>query len=161
MALQRCLKVVDGDAGGNAAGKALKLAFATTDMKHVDQHFGSARAFAIYGVGTEHAKLLEAAQFDRVEQDGHEDKLAAKIAMLKGCVAVYSQAVGSSAVRQLQAQDIQPVKVAPGAVIADLIGSVQDMLRADAPAWLAKARGRGRKADASRFDAMEMEGWEE
>ncbi len=157
MGLQRCLKVVDG--GG--VDEALKIAFATTDMKHVDQHFGSARAFAIYAVSTKDAGLLEAAQFEAVEQDGREDKLAAKIAMLEGCVAVYSRAVGSSAVRQLRARDIQPVKVAAGAVIADLIGAVQDMLRADAPAWLAKAVARGRGPDAGRFDAMETEGWEE
>ncbi len=157
MALLRCLKVVDE----TGVDETLKIAFATTDMKHVDQHLGSARTFAIYAVDTEHAVLLEAAQFDAAEQDGNEDKLVAKIAMLQGCVAVYCKAVGSSAIRQLLMRDILPVKAADRAVIADLIKSVQDMLRGGAPAWPAKAADRGRRADAGRFDAMETEGWKE
>ena len=42
---------------------ALKIAFATTDMETVNQHFGSAKSFAIYAVDMEDAQLLEAAQF--------------------------------------------------------------------------------------------------
>lgn len=155
MALRRCLKVVDGD-GDNAGDRALKLAFATTDMKHVNQHFGSARTFAIHAVSAKHAGLLEAAQFEAAEQDGNEDKLVAKIAMLEGCAAVYCKAVGSSAVRQLLARGILPVKVVAGAVIADLIETVQDTLRTGAPVI-----ARRRRADAGRFEAMEREGWEE
>jgi len=143
------------------ADSRLKLAFATTDMKHVDQHFGSARVFAIYAVDIEHAKLFEAVQFDRVEQDSDEDKLVARIAMLEGCSAVYCQAVGSSAIRQLLAHGVQPVKVITGVVIVDLIESVQDMLRAGTSAWLARAVARRQEPDTSRFDAMEAEGWEE
>ena len=152
MALRRCLKVVDG----TGVDEALKIAFATTDMKHVDQHFGSARTFAIYAVDTEHAVLLEAAQFDTAEQDGNEDKLAAKIAMLEGCVAVYCKAVGSSAIRQLLVRDIMPVKAVDRAVITDLIGAVQEVLGGGAPVF-----ARRRRADKGRFDTMETEGWEE
>lgn len=161
MSLQRCLKVVSGDSGRKPVNKVLKLAFATTDMKHVDQHFGSAQVFVIYAVELEHASLIEVARFDKVEQDSYEDKLVSKIAMLEGCIAVYCQAVGSSAVRQLRTQDIHPIKVAAGAVIADLIESVQDMLRAGPPAWLAKAVARQQGQSSGRFDAMEAEGWDE
>jgi nitrogen fixation protein NifX len=93
--------------------------------------------------------------------DGNEDKLAAKIDVLAGCVAVYSQAVGASAISQLKARGIQPVKVSPGAEIADLIGSLQDQLREGPSHWLAKAIAGTMPADRSRFDAMEAEGWEE
>ncbi len=161
MSLQRCLKVVNGGPGGDTGDKVLKLAFASTDMKHVDQHFGSARVFAIYAVGVEHARLFEAVQFDSVEQDGDEDKLVARIAMLEGCAAVYCQAVGSSAIRQLLAHGVQPVKVTAGADIAALTESVQDLLRSGAPAWLAKAVTRRPGQSSGRFDAMEAEGWEE
>jgi len=161
MGLQRYLKVVNGDTGGDSIDKVLKLAFASTDMKHVDQHFGSARAFAIYAVGMGHARLFEAVQFDRVEQDSDEDKLVARIAMLEGCAAVYCQAVGSSAIRQLLAHGVQPVKVAAGADITALTESVQDMLRTGALAWPAKAATRRQEQGSGRFDAMEAEGWEE
>ncbi|NOY15619.1 MAG: nitrogen fixation protein NifX [Gammaproteobacteria bacterium] len=161
MGLQRCLRMVNSDTSTNTGNKALKLAFATTDMKHVNQHFGSARVFAIYAVDIEHASFLEAAQFDRVEQDGHEDKLVAKIAMLEGCAAVYCQAVGSSAIRQLLAHSIQPVKVVSGTAIADLIESVQGMLLTGASTWLTKATAHQQESQSKRFDAMEAEGWEE
>jgi nitrogen fixation protein NifX len=93
---------------------------------------------------------------------GHnEDKLAAKIAVLEECIAVYSQAVGASAINQLKAKGIQPVKVSPGAVISDLLESLQDELRQGSGSWLAKAIVSSQPADPSRFDAMEAEGWEE
>jgi nitrogen fixation protein NifX len=140
---------------------ALKVAFATTDMKHVDQHFGAARSFAVYAVDAEQARFVEANEFGQLDMDGNEDKLATKIEALDGCIAVYSQAVGASAIGQLKAHGIQPVKVSPGAVISDLIGSLQDELRQGPSRWLAKAIADTRPADASRFDAMEADGWEE
>ena len=88
---------------------ALKIAFATTDMETVNQHFGSAKSFAIYAVNMDDAQLLEAAQFGELSQDGNEDKLSVKLDLLSGCAAVYCQAVGGSAINQLIAKGIQPV----------------------------------------------------
>lgn len=140
---------------------ALKVAFATTDMKHVDQHFGAAKAFAIYAVDPGNACFVEASEFGVLDMDGNEDKLGVKIDALSGCVAVYSQAVGASAINQLKAQGIQPVKVSPGAEISDLVESLQQELRDGPSHWLAKAIANAGPADPSRFDAMEAEGWDE
>ena len=76
---------------------ALKVAFATTDMETVNQHFGSAKSFALYAVDMENSELLEVAQFGELSQDGNEDKLSVKIELLSGCAAVYCQAIGGSA----------------------------------------------------------------
>jgi nitrogen fixation protein NifX len=191
---------------------ALKVAFATSDMKHVDQHFGAAHAFAIYAVDQEQVCFVEASEFGRLDMDrsegrrrgpiedgdppaggetgpngsklgasvshrrshprdagpllnvsGHyEDKLAAKIAVLEDCIAVYSQAVGASAINQLKAKGVQPVKVSPGSEISDLLESLQDELRKGPSSWLVKAMiASTTPADPSRFDEMEAEGWEE
>ena len=35
---------------------AIKVAFATTDMVHVNQHFGSAKSFAVYAVDPENSR---------------------------------------------------------------------------------------------------------
>lgn len=160
MALERCLKVVCSNTDTPVVRKALKLAFATTDMKHVNQHFGSARSFAIHTVDVEHAGLLKVVQFDGGEQDGHENKLTDRITMLEGCAVVYCEAVGSSAIRRLLACGIQPLKVATGSAVADLIASVQVMLHSGAPTWLTRAMHRP-EAAANRFDTMETEGWNE
>ena len=42
---------------------ALKIAFATSDMVSVNQHFGSAKSFAVYAVNIDESELMEAAQF--------------------------------------------------------------------------------------------------
>lgn len=140
---------------------ALKVAFATSDMKHVDQHFGAAQSFAIYALDMDHVCLLEVNEFGQLSMDGNEDKLAAKIAVLEGCIAVYSQACGASAINQLKASHIQPVKVSPDAVINELLESLQEELRQGPGSWLAKAIASTMPADPSRFDQMEQEGWEE
>ena len=75
---------------------AIKVAFASTDLKHINQHFGASQAFALYAVDPERAQLIEVVQFGQLAMDGNEDKLAAKIKALEGCVAVYAQAVGAS-----------------------------------------------------------------
>ncbi len=139
----------------------LKFAFASTDMKHVDQHFGSAQGFALYGVDMDKAELLEVVQFSETEQDGNENKLVDKMATLEGCAAVYCQAVGGSAIRQLTMRGIQPIKVSAGANIAELIENIQEELRAGPTAWLAKALRRQQPKDTNRFDDMEAEGWHE
>ncbi|WP_081679246.1 nitrogen fixation protein NifX [Methylobacter luteus] len=140
---------------------ALKIAFATTDMEYVNQHFGSARSFAVYAVDMENSELMEAAQFGELAQDGNEDKLSVKIQLLDGCAAVYCQAIGASAVNQLIGNGIQPVKVHEGSKIKDLIADLQNELKAGPSSWLAKAINKHKAPDPSRFDQMENEGWDE
>jgi len=140
---------------------ALKIAFATTDMETVNQHFGSAQSFAIYAVDMEDSQLLEAAQFGVLSQDGNEDKLSVKIELLNGCAAVYCQAVGGSAINQLIAKNIQPVKVHEGGKIKDLIVDLQNEMKAGPSSWLAKAINQHKAPDPDRFKKMEDEGWDE
>lgn len=139
----------------------IRVAFASSDRRCVNQHFGAAQAFVIYAVEENRSELLEVAQFHEAPMDGHEGKLAAKIALLSGCAAVFCQAVGASAIQQLMAVGVQPVKVFEGTRIEDLIGSLQQQLREGPPRWLLKAMRSQRPSDESRFAAMEAEGWEE
>ncbi len=161
MTLERRLRLMTTGTEAIPTETALKVAFATGDMKHVDQHFGAAESFAVYVLNQEHAALTEAVQFGRLAMNGNEDKLAAKIEALEGCIAVYCQAVGASAINQLQARGVQAVKVSPGAEIADLVGALQDELRQGPGTWVARAIERQKPRDARRFDDMEQEGWVE
>jgi nitrogen fixation protein NifX len=77
------------------------VAFATSDRHQVDEHFGAASAMLIYAVTSDQATVVEFAQFGELDQDGHESKLAAKLALLQGCAVVYCQAgrrLGDSAI---------------------------------------------------------------
>ena len=140
---------------------AIKVAFATTDMETVNQHFGSAQSFALYAVDIEHAQLLEVAQFGELKEDGNEAKLSVKIALLDGCAAVYCQAVGGSAINQLIAKGIQPVKVHEGSTIKDLCVDLQNEMKAGPSSWLAKALQQQQGLDPGRFARMANEAWEE
>jgi nitrogen fixation protein NifX len=162
MALKRRLKILDCDTEADAMeNTALKVAFASTDMTHVNQHFGSAESFVIYAVDPEHSRMLEVAQFGELAQDGNEDKLITKLSALEGCIAVYSQAVGASAVRQLKTLGIQPVKVSAGTEISELLESIREELRSGPATWLARAIDAQKPSDPNRFDDMEAEGWDE
>jgi nitrogen fixation protein NifX len=164
MALRRHLRILTGGIENLSMIPIVKAAFATSDRRRVDQHFGAASAILIYAVTPEHATMVEFAQFGDVDHDGHEDKLAAKLALLQGCTVVYCQAVGGSAIRQLLAVGVQPIRVDAGTAIAPLLADLQTALRGgDAPAWLDRAIARQRQADpaGARFAAMEAEGWRE
>jgi len=160
MTLQKHLRILAGGTEKVDPAVALRVAFATTDRKHVDQHFGSAQGFAIYTVNLEQTTLAEFAQFGDLEQDGHEDKLSAKLALIRDCVAVYCQAVGGSAIRQLLADGIQPVRVEEGTPIEHLLQDLQKEWRTAPSGWLARAIARHEKP-TDRFALMEAEGWQE
>jgi len=161
MSLTRRMHVVQGTDEKKFMETALKIAFATSDMETVNQHFGSAKSFAVYAVDMENSEFLEAAQFGELSQDGNEDKLSVKLDLLDGCAAVYCQAVGGSAINQLIARNIQPVKVHEGGKIQDLIVDLQNEMKAGPSSWLAKAINQHKGPDPDRFNQMADEGWDE
>jgi nitrogen fixation protein NifX len=116
----------------------VKIAFATSDRRAVNQHFGAAESFAIYEVGENETRLIEVAEFIETAMDGHEGKLAAKVELLGDCAAVYCNAVGASAIQQLLAASIQPMRVDEGTLIEELLCGLQKNLVSDPPVWLAK-----------------------
>jgi nitrogen fixation protein NifX len=186
VALERRLTLVRTGEEMCETGTTVKVAFATSDMKRVDQHFGAADSFAVYALTCEQASLTEAVQFGPellrgYEGDGwvqssaertrfvspldtsghHENKLAAKIDALDGCVAVYCQAVGASTINQLSARGIQAVKVAERSEIKDLLKALQEELRDGPNSWVGRAIEQRKPHDRGRFDRMEQEGWVE
>ncbi len=171
MTLQRRLHLVGCNTEDSWLETALKVAFATSDMVHVDQHFGAAQSFVIYAVDQGRSCFLEAVEFGAQEEPSeapdmeatgnNEGKLADKITVLEGCIAVYSQAVGASAINQLRARGIQPIKVSSGTLISGLLVSLQEELRRGPSSWLARAIESTMPSDPFRFDQMEEEGWQE
>ena len=137
----------------------LKVAFATDDRARVNQHFGASTGFAIFALDGERARLVEVAEFAEESMDGNENKLPAKIAALSGCAAVYCLAVGGSAVRQLIAGGVQPIRLEEETSIERLLADLQKAVREGGVPWVEKALGRDK--DAGRFDRMAAEGWQE
>lgn len=137
----------------------LRLAFASDDRATVNQHFGAAVGFAIYALDGERWQLVELAEFPPETMDGNENKLPAKIAALAGCAAVYCLAAGGSAVKQLLAAGVQPVRLDDEAPIDALLKQVSTAIRDGGIPWVDKALRKN--ADAARFERMAQEAWEE
>ena len=135
----------------------VKIAFATSDRRAVNQHFGAAESFAVYEVGESETRLIEVVEFIETAMDGHEGKLAAKVDLLGDSAAVYCNAVGASAIQQLLAKGIQPMRVDEGSLIDELLCGLQRNLVNDPPVWLAKHIKK--QANAGSFS--EDEEWQE
>lgn len=159
MTPQRQFRVFTGGTEMPPEMPPLRVAFATGDMSTVDQHFGSARAFAIYAVGSDDASVVEVVQFGTSAHDGNEDKLIGKLDALGDCAAVYVQAVGGSAVAQLVSRGIEPIAVDPGTRISLLIANLGRCIKTGTLPW--RTRARAGQRDENRFDLMEAEGWDE
>ncbi len=139
--------------------KGFRVAFASTDLKKVDQHFGSAERFAVYEVQPDGISMVEVFEFGDLAQDGNENKLLEKFVALEGTLAIYCLAVGPSAVRQLMALGIQPHKVQYGTSINGVLKELQQELVNGPDGWLARALASRQEKCESRFDEMEEEGW--
>lgn len=124
----------------------MKVAFATQDLKRVDAHFGWAKNIAIYDIGPEGHKFLEAIAFDGdLKEDGNEDKLAPKIEAIKDCAILYVAAIGGSGAARVVASNIHPMKVNQPENIADLIEKLEEVLKGTPPPWLRKALAKDRE----------------
>ncbi len=124
----------------------MKVAFATQDLKRVDAHFGWAKNIAIYDIGPEGHRFVEAIQFDGdLKEDGNEDKLAPKIEAIKDCAILYVAAIGGSGAARVVASNIHPMKVAQPEAISDLVEKLENVLKGTPPPWLRKALAKGQE----------------
>jgi nitrogen fixation protein NifX len=140
--MMRRLRLVDRRKGAGG----MKVAFATQDLQRVDAHFGWAKNIAIYEVSPEGHSFVEAVQFEGdLAEDGNEDKLAPKIAAIKGCAILYVAAIGGSGAARVVAANVHPVKVNGPEPISGILAKIQEVLRGIPPPWLRKALMKGRE----------------
>jgi nitrogen fixation protein NifX len=137
----------------------LRVAFASDDRATVNQHFGAAGGFAIFALDGERSQLVELTEFPPETMDGNENKLPAKIAALAGCAAVYCLAAGASAVKQLLAAGIQPIRLDDGTEIEPLLKELSLAIKDGGIPWVDKALRKN--SDFNRFERMAADGWEE
>ena len=118
----------------------MKIAFATQDLKRVDAHFGWAKNIAIYEIGPQGHRFLEAVQFEGdLKEDGNEDKLAPKLEAIKDCAILYVAAIGGSGAARVVANKIHPIKVPQPEAIMDILDKLQEVFKGTPPPWLRKA----------------------
>jgi nitrogen fixation protein NifX len=124
----------------------MKVAFATEDGQHVNAHFGWAKKIAIYDINPDDCHLVNCVEFvGNLEEDGNEDKLAAKLEAIKDCAILYVAAIGGSAAARVVAKNVHPIKVAETQAIDDSLQQLQKVLNGNPPPWIRKALNKGKE----------------
>ncbi len=134
----------------------MKIAFTSTTGERVDEHFGTARTFHVWDVGSDRAEfLVEVAA--PTDGDDEEDRISARADVIADCVIVCTMQIGGPAAARLVARKIHPMKTAPEASVAEVIGKLQEVLSGTPPPWLRKAMDRGNTR--SHMSEGREEGW--
>jgi len=123
----------------------MKVAFASTDKIHIDDHFGQAENFYVWEIGPENAEFSGVIQV-KAEEGGHSDeKIEARAAALTDCALVYVARIGGPAAARLVAKRIHPIKSKDAEPITEVVGKLQEVLRGSPPPWLRKAMLKGER----------------
>lgn len=117
----------------------VKIAFATSDNDMVDQHFGSATQFSIYSLCAESWQLVELIEFTPTAPGHNQDKLTQRVEALTECSAIYCNAIGMSAIKQLLAIKIKPVNVDAGIEVKRILLELKTEWQNNPDFWLANA----------------------
>ncbi len=123
---------------------AVRVAIATSDMKALDAHFGSAKRFAIYDVSPETWRFVEAVAFDAAsdESGSHrtdgEARIDAKVEGLKGCHLLFCLAIGGPSAAKVVSAKIHPIKMPQAQPIEAVLERTRVMLNGAPPPWLRK-----------------------
>lgn len=117
--------------------KKVKIAFATQDNEHVNQHFGSSTQFAIYYICPKAWQLVTIVTFEKSPKGHDQNKLDQRVNALNECCAVYCNAIGTSAIKQLLNLKIKPVKVEPTTDIKSVLNELKLQWCENENHWLA------------------------
>ncbi|MGK2943179.1 MAG: nitrogen fixation protein NifX [Desulfuromonadales bacterium] len=120
----------------------MKVAFASTDKVHIDEHFGKAEEFYIWEIGPDEAQFTGVVQV-KVEEGYEEDKIEARGAALADCALVYVAQIGGPAAARLVAKKVYPLKSKEQEPITMAVEKLQEVLKGNPPPWLRKAMLKG------------------
>jgi len=119
-------------------GCFMKVAFASTDKVHVNEHFGRAEQFYIWNIGPEESEFSGVVQVSAAGDD-EADRIEARCSGLSDCALVYVAQIGGPAAARLVQKKIHPLKSKTEEPIAEVIEKLQDVLKGNPPPWLRKA----------------------
>jgi nitrogen fixation protein NifX len=127
----------------------MKVAFATTDGKQVDEHFGRAGMFAIYDITESGYKFIAIRKFadgmDMAVVDTkdmgslHDDAVQKKVDRLSDCKLIYLTEIGGPSAARLVKKGIMPMKMKEAVPIESALGQLLETLKKSPPPWLKKA----------------------
>ena len=127
----------------------MKVAFATTDGKQVDEHFGRAGMFAIYEFTDSGSHFVEMRNFsdgmDKSVTDTkdmgplHDNAVQSKVDRLADCKLIYCTEIGGPSAARLVKKGIMPLKVKEILSIENAVDQLGEKIKSSPPPWLRKA----------------------
>jgi len=127
----------------------MKIAFATSDGKNIDEHFGRAGKFAVYEMNAGGFLYLETRTFaegldlavtsTKDKGQAHEDAVQAKVEKLADCRLIYLTEIGGPSAARLVRKGIMPMKVRESGPIDKELDRLSTLIRTSPPPWLKKA----------------------
>ncbi len=116
----------------------LRVAFATRDGQHVNQHFGWARRFDVYDLDATSSRLAETRELAPAGKD-ELAKIESRLEAVADCAIVHIASIGGTAAARVIKAKIHPVKVPETTEVAGVIERLQAVLGGTPPPWLRKA----------------------
>jgi nitrogen fixation protein NifX len=127
----------------------MKIAFATTDGKNVNEHFGRAGMFVIYEMTESGHHFVESRKFaDGVDNSVtdtrdkgqiHDDAVQNKVDRLADCKLVYLTEIGGPSAARLVKKGMMPMKVKEPVAIESALSQLEATIKKSPPPWLKKA----------------------
>jgi len=113
----------------------MKIAFASTDKIHIDQHFGWSKTFQLFEVDKENSAFIKEID-SSLDYEDEMQKLNYKISTISEADMIYCTQIGPSASKMVQAAKIHPVRSSGDESIAEAIAKLQELLHSNPPPWL-------------------------
>jgi nitrogen fixation protein NifX len=127
----------------------MKVAFATTDGKQINEHFGRAGMFAIYDIletghcFVEMRKFADGMDMAVVDTKNtgalHDDAVQNKVDRLVDCKLIYLTEIGGPSAARLVKKGIMPMKMKEIVSIESALGQLLETIKKSPPPWLRKA----------------------
>ena len=116
----------------------MKVAFATNDGEHINEHFGWTELFAVYDVTPRSFSLVELRPIPHTEDHEEADKIQHRVDVIRDCAMLHVTAIGGSAAAKVIRARIHPVKSEGDPTIVSILEKLQDVLQGTPPPWLRK-----------------------
>lgn len=121
----------------------MKVAFASTDGKMIDEHFGWAKKFYVYEVEESSSLFLE----ERFVPEGldlteESNRIGRRIDVIGGCIIMYCGDIGATAAAKITRALIHPIKVKSAVKIEEELKRLQDVMK-NPPIWIKRGIQKG------------------
>ncbi len=113
----------------------MKIAFASTDKVHIDQHFGWSKTFQLFEVDKDSSSFVKEID-SSIEYEDEMEKLNYKIGTISEADMLYCTQIGPSASKMVQAAKIHPIRSSGDESIQEAIEKLQALLNGNPPPWL-------------------------